>query len=982
MSQDALSQDALNPDTVNRAAANPGAVTCADERRRAKLRASDLNGIDSVDVLDDNVVVLLFGKAPEGLAPANFRIDGGERTTGITVLAVRRETDEERELADRLVLSVDRPGDLSAYRLSIVRADPHGRPGTEPYPGFDPRYASAAFTFRPECATLDCAPAGDCAPAHPAAPEIDYLAKDYASFRQLLLDRLSLTTPGWTERHVPDLGITLVELLAYEADRLSYRQDAAATEAYLDTARLRVSVRRHARLVDYAMHDGCAARAWVCLQTDEELALPARDFRFITLAPTVLPDSGAALLATDLDRRHLPPYQVFEPVHAEDVRLRPAHNLIHVWTWGDAECCLPAGATSATLVDGVPGQRALCLRPGDVLVFEEILGAKTGAPADADRTHRQAVRLVSVTEDVDRLYDQPVLHVAWAREDALAFPLCVSARGGPDCADLEVGVARGNTVLVEHGARIDWCHQPPETIDVPVLPPREPGCPTPCGHPGPCGCAQDDDGRPAYPPLPVRFSPVLHQSPVTQSAPFPTDAVIAAAQAARLLGLPGRARHRLTAIWHRLPPHDGRLTPAERAYLVVLFGETVLQRVRADDSPRGALRTLLARFDDLLSAKLARWRELVRRARAGQVLRHDAEGWELGQSWGADEAERLREDDPAFRGPAALATAPDPRDALPAVRLTDQDGHDWRPRRDLLDSGPADRDFVGETDDDGVLRLRFGDGLNGAAFPPADAPGVRCTVRYRVGSGTPGNVGPEAISRIVFCATRPNGIRLVRNPLPATGGVDPEPVDDVRRLAPVAPTTRLLRAITADDYAVLAATVPGVRRATADLRWTGSWYEAQVAVEAFGTETAPDSLLDAVRASLFRYRRIGHDLAESGATLVPLDVALHVQVEPDHVAGHVRAGLLAAFAALFAPDALVFGDPVRVSRLVAAAVAVPGVRHAEVTRLERLFADPADRGDALVTGLLPIRPLEVAQLDNDPSRPEHGRLALDLEGGR
>ncbi|MFD7903870.1 putative baseplate assembly protein [Kitasatospora sp. NPDC059747] len=950
-------------------------MTCSDERRRAKLRTSDLNGIDSVDVLDDALVVVLFGKAPAGLTPANFRIDGGERITGITVTAVRREADAERELADRLVLSVDRPGDLSAYRLSVVRADPHGRPSTDPYPGFDSRYASAAFTFRPECATLDCAPADTCTPAPPPAPEIDYLAKDYASFRQLLLDRLSLTMPAWTERHVPDLAITLVELLAYEADRLGYRQDAAATEAYLDTARHRVSVRRHARLVDYAMHDGCAARAWVCLETGEELTLPAGDFRFLTLAPTVLPELGPALLATDLQqRRHLPPYQVFEPVHAEPVPLRPAHNLIHVWTWGDAECCLPAGATSASLADGSPDRRALCLRPGDVLVFEEVLGARTGAPADADRTHRQAVRLVSVTEDLDRLYDQPLLNVTWAHEDALAFPLCVSARGGPDCTDLEVGVARGNTVLVEHGASIDWCHQPAEPIDVPVAPAQEPGCPS-------C-CADDTVGRPAYPPLPVRFSPALRLLPVTQSAPFPTDPVIAAAQAARLLGLPDRAGQRLTAIWHRLSPHDGTLTPAERAYLVVLFGEAVLQRLGADDHPREALRTLLARFDDLLAAKLARLRELVRRARAGQVLRHDAEGWELGQSWGEDEAAHLREDDPAFRGPAALATAPDPRAALPAVCLTDQDGQDWHPRRDLLDSGPADRDFVGETDDDGVLRLRFGDGLNGAAFPLADAPGAQCTARYRVGNGTPGNVGPEAISRIVLRATHQHGIRAVRNPLPAAGGVDPEPVDDVRRLAPVVPTTRLLRAITADDYAALAAAVPGVRRAAADLRWTGSWYEAQVAVEAFGTETAPGALLDAVRAALFRYRRIGHDLAEFTATLVPLDVALHVRVEPGHVAGHVRAGLLAAFAALFAPDALVFGDPVRVSRLVAAAAAVPGVQHAEVTRLHRLFADPADRGDALTSGVLPIGPLEVAQLDNDPSRPEHGRLALDLEGGR
>ena len=69
--------------------------------------------------------------------------------------------------------------------------------------------------------------------------------------------------PDWQERHVPDLGVTLVELLAYVGDYLSYYQDAVGTEAYLGTARQRISVRRHARLVDYQLHEGCNARAWV-----------------------------------------------------------------------------------------------------------------------------------------------------------------------------------------------------------------------------------------------------------------------------------------------------------------------------------------------------------------------------------------------------------------------------------------------------------------------------------------------------------------------------------------------------------------------------------------------------------------------------------------------------------------------------------------------------------------------------------------------
>ena len=73
--------------------------------------------------------------------------------------------------------------------------------------------------------------------------------------------------PDWTERSPADLQITLVELLAYLGDNLSYYQDSVATEAYLGTARRRTSVRRHARLVDYIAHEGANARAWLVFDT-------------------------------------------------------------------------------------------------------------------------------------------------------------------------------------------------------------------------------------------------------------------------------------------------------------------------------------------------------------------------------------------------------------------------------------------------------------------------------------------------------------------------------------------------------------------------------------------------------------------------------------------------------------------------------------------------------------------------------------------
>jgi hypothetical protein len=75
------------------------------------------------------------------------------------------------------------------------------------------------------------------------------------------------------ERNPADVGIVLVELLAYVGDHLSYYQDALATESYLGTVRKRISVKRHARLLDYYMHEGCNARAWVYMKVNENIDL-------------------------------------------------------------------------------------------------------------------------------------------------------------------------------------------------------------------------------------------------------------------------------------------------------------------------------------------------------------------------------------------------------------------------------------------------------------------------------------------------------------------------------------------------------------------------------------------------------------------------------------------------------------------------------------------------------------------------------------
>ena len=419
---------------------------CKQNRREAVLVHPTLNGIDFLEVLDDPAlpvsqrqrtlfVHFLKPLAASVLAEENIRIDGGERIRDVAVASVTIGPD-----ALVLTVQVNKPGDFSTYTLSVVSAsDANGSP---PPDGFDPMLSAVDFSFKVECPSdFDCRTPRVCPSEPQPAPDIDYLAKDYASFRQLMLDRMTALMPQWQERNVADLGVTLVELLAYVGDYLSYQQDAVATEAYLGTAQRRVSVRRHARLVDYFMHDGCNARVWVQIIVDSGAPVVPKGTQLLTesgaQAGRIAPDSTA------LDQALRARPEVFETMH--DILLFAAHNELNFYTWSDEQCCLPKGATRATLQDD--STKRLCLRAGDVLIFEERLGPDTGLTADADPARRHAVRLTRVvpeatsvldqqTREIDRtpgplvtdaLTSQAIVEIEWAAEDALPFPLCISA---------------------------------------------------------------------------------------------------------------------------------------------------------------------------------------------------------------------------------------------------------------------------------------------------------------------------------------------------------------------------------------------------------------------------------------------------------------------------------------------------------------------------------------------------------------------------
>jgi hypothetical protein len=498
---------------------------CRNPERRAAVMDPRalvvLNGIDFLEVLDGKtaghpewdglrqlfLAVRLLRPVPAGLTAADVRIDGGVRITPVralwalpladvagsaTVPAVEKAFVAAKLAGEAapdhlLVLRTDSSGDFSPYRLRLVdplqTSDPVNLP---PPAGFDPRLADVDFSFKVECATdFDCKADAPCPPAVGDEPAIDYLAKDYQSFRRLMLDRLSAVAPAWRERNPADLGVALVELLAYVGDQLSYYQDAVATEAYLGTARKRVSVRRHARLVDYFLHDGADARAWVAFTVSagsgaDGATLPAGT-AVLTRGGPQSPD-GPVIAAADLARPENAGAVVFETL--APLKLVAAHGEIPFYTWSDLECCLPAGATAATLV-----APAVPLAVGQPLLLEEVKGAATGVAADADPHRRHVVRLTRATAGSDPLTGQAVVEVEWDAADALPFPLVLSAvtddaHGAQPVAG--VSVARGNLAPADHGTTV----------------------------------AGEDLGQ-ATDPADRPFRPALARSPVTQAAALP-----------------------------------------------------------------------------------------------------------------------------------------------------------------------------------------------------------------------------------------------------------------------------------------------------------------------------------------------------------------------------------------------------------------------------------------------------------------------------
>lgn len=297
------------------------------------------------------------------------------------------------------------------------------------------------------------------------------------------------------------------------------------------------------------------------------------------------------------------------------------------------------------------------------------------------------------------------------------------------------------------------------------------------------------------------------------------------------------------------------------------------------------------------------------------------------------------------------------------------DGIRWDETATLYGRGARERAWSARQDAEGGTRVQFGDGKSGARLPSGRE---NVAAVYRKGIGREGNVAAGQLSLLL---TRPLGIRSVANPLPASGGDDPETLDRARENAPLTVLT-LDRIVSLRDYEDFARTFPGVAKALATWTWAGRGRGVLVTVAGPEGDAVPDGgpVQTALRAAVARYGDALIPVAVRSYRPARFRVAAGLRVHGAHDPARVLAAAEAALRARFSFAARAFGQGVALSEVIAALQEVPGVVSLDVDLLYR--AD--EREPAFRTRLPAASPAPGAAAESaEPAE----LLTLDLRPG-
>jgi hypothetical protein len=395
--------------------------------RLALLRAHPvLNGIDLVVVSADQTQLdVFFVKPPSAALVASLSAAAVSLTPAPADGALAPAVTGAAMQGQAFRITFATKGPFNHQRLTLASAL------------LDPYFATTLFNFKAGCPSpFDCRAGPDCPEPDRVRPVIDYLARDFESYRLALEDYAAVHWPQWKERHLPDVGNMMADLMAYMGAELAYYQDRVAAEATLAGATQPRSRRAHARLLDYEIAPPLAAHGLIDVQVDpagantDDVVEAGREVWAQTMdGQRIVFETGMGLVDLDAPATF--------PVNA-------ALNAVPAYLFDEDETCLPRGSTTfelagalqaampfnGALADGTP-TRLMLLRTDPELAVDPV--------ASALPERRLLVLATGIADDTDPLTGASFTRIT------LAHPL-------PMDLDLTTLTMRGNLVPVSAGA--------------------------------------------------------------------------------------------------------------------------------------------------------------------------------------------------------------------------------------------------------------------------------------------------------------------------------------------------------------------------------------------------------------------------------------------------------------------------------------------------------------------------------------------------
>ncbi|MCM3906041.1 MAG: hypothetical protein ND866_30525 [Pyrinomonadaceae bacterium] len=258
----------------------------------------------------------------------------------------------------------------------------------------------------------------------------------------------------------------------------------------------------------------------------------------------------------------------------------------------------------------------------------------------------------------------------------------------------------------------------------------------------------------------------------------------------------------------------------------------------------------------------------------------------------------------------------------------------WTEVPSLFGKGANEQVYTTRLADDGTVTVGFGDGRAGARLPSGRG---NVVADYRQGSGLAGRVATASLRNPLDL---PVGLKSATNPLAATGGADPEPIEQALENAPT--TVRTFgRAVSLRDFEDLARSSGEVAKALATWVWNREARAVHLTIAAQEGQLFNASDLARIHASLNTQRDPNHALFLDNYSEVPLVISATVRIESTFIASNVGEAARQALLAALSFASLRFGQPLALSDIYAVLQQVEGVSSVDVDLFQFKDQSPA-----------------------------------------